>query len=122
MAIAGTSPETATTVLTGQALQVGKYTVNAQVALEGLRRRHCLVPRSRRWHTDAGTPHGWHACCSETVPTHVRIATLPLVFGVSIETAGSVSLACWQEDVAGVNPVATSASLVAQRVANLTQN
>ena len=119
MTITGTSPETATTVLTGQGIPAGKYAVNAQVALEGFG-NDIVWCRARAGSTPTlGTPA---RVLLGNGADHVRIATLPLVFGVSIEAAGSVSLTCWQEDVAGVNPVATSASLVAQRVANLTQN
>jgi hypothetical protein len=118
--IVGTSPETATTVLTSQALQVGRYAVNAHVALEGLgdgtvwcRARVGGAPTPT-----LGTPA---RVLLGNGANGVRVATLPLAFGVAIETAGSISVACW-EDGAGSNPMATSASLVALRVANLAQN
>ena len=120
IAIVGTSPETATTVLTSQALQVGKYTVNAQVALEGFG-DGTVWCRARAGGTTTPTLGTPARVLLGNGADHVRIATLPLVFGVSIETAGTISLACWEDGV-GINPMATSASLVAQRIANLTQN
>jgi hypothetical protein len=121
VAIVGTSPETATAVLTSQALQVGKYAVSSQVALEGFG-DDTVWCRARAGGTPTPTLGTPARVLLGNGADHVRIATMPLVFGASIETAGTISLACWQEDGAGINPVATSASLVAQRVANLTQN
>jgi hypothetical protein len=118
--IVGTTPETATTVLTSAPLPAAKYVFSGQVALHnsGVATVTCQARGPGATGPLLGVPASVRVGSG---PDAVRDATLPLAFGAPFATPGAVSIGCWVEVAATPRPTATG-NIVAVTVLNLAQS
>jgi hypothetical protein len=118
--IAGTTPETATTVLTGAPLPAAKYVFSGQVALHNS--GAATVTCQARGPGATGPLLGLPASVRVgSGPDAVRDAALPLAFGATFATSGAIYVGCWVDIASTPRPTAT-ANLVAVTVLTLSQS
>jgi hypothetical protein len=118
--ITGTTSDTESVVLAGPTLPAGKYAVTVQVVLEGV--GYSAVSCQARGPGPAGARQGLPGILHiGTGADSVRVGTLPLSFGATLATSGTLQVGCWDDNPSGPNPSATATTLVAVTVGNLTQ-
>jgi hypothetical protein len=118
--ISGTTADTATTVLTSGILPAAKYVFSGQIALHntGAATVSCQAHGPGATGPRLGVPSSVRVGSGTDA---VRDATLPLTFGATFATPGSVYVGCWVDVAATPHPTATT-NLVAVTVVNLTQS